>query len=102
MTPFSNMQKVKEKKLKHQNECHLQATHSNSTDRSLWVVRQNLKREKMFRYMDKDGNPFQGWYSTVQPSSFEKVCVCACRLWLQGRHGLLSCLSYVQRTSTIG
>lgn len=34
----------------------------------------------MFRYRDEDENPFQGWYSTVQPSSFEKrwklVCVC--------------------------
>lgn len=72
--------------------------------------RQNLKREKMFRYIDEDGIPFQGWYSTVQPSSFEKrwklvcVCVSVClsvvasgsRWW-----GLLSCLSYVQTTSTI-
>ncbi len=34
----------------------------------------------MFRYRAEDGNPFQSWYSTVQPSSSEKrwklVCVC--------------------------
>ena len=41
----------------------------------------NLRCEKVFRYIDEDVIHFQGWYSTVQPSSFEKKvevgeCVC--------------------------
>lgn len=61
MTPFSNMQKGNEKKLKHQNECHLRATRCNS--QVPMGGGQNLKREKMFRYIDEDGIPFfQGWY----------------------------------------
>lgn len=103
MTPFSITQKGNEKKLKHQNACNLRATRSDPTGRSLWMRR--LKFEKMFRYIDDDddGFHFRGWYSAVQPLSFDKKGGgwCACQLWLQGRGGVLNCLSFVWRPSAI-
>lgn len=56
----------------------------NTTGRSLWVVRQNLKRGKMFRYIDGDGKSFSGVESTIQPSSFEKRWKLLCVLVICG------------------
>lgn len=38
------------------------------------------QRREGVRYIDEDGNPCQGWYSTVQAFSFERRWKLACVL----------------------